>query len=112
MVTSSAWQIFFQRIDEGHGVGTWSSLTTVHCFDDGYIGKLSVAWIVYCAEYWVKELQERMDRYTGCSSITEKMLNMTLDTIQSIKQSLLNDKCGSIYRDDKLIVTQLKFVLS
>ena len=28
---------------------------------DGYVGKQPVAWKEYCAEYWLKELQEIMD---------------------------------------------------
>ena len=32
------------------------------------VGKQPVAWTEYCAEYWLKELQEGMDyRYTGAA---------------------------------------------
>ena len=41
-----------------------------------------MAWKEYCAEYWLKELQESMDRYTG--DITEILLKMALNTIQSM----------------------------
>ena len=29
------------------------SLTAVHCFGDGYMGKQPVAWKEYCAEYMI-----------------------------------------------------------
>ena len=35
------------------------------------MGKQSVAWKEYCAEYWLKELQEGMDRCTGHHDIIE-----------------------------------------
>ena len=50
------------------------SLTLVHCFDIGYVGKQPVAWKEYCAKYGLKELQESMDRCTGCRNITELLL--------------------------------------
>ena len=34
----------------------FSSLTAVCCFDNGYVGKQTVAWKEYYAEYWLKEL--------------------------------------------------------
>ena len=43
----------------------------VHCFDSGYVGKQLVAWKEYCAEYWLKELQESMGRWIGRHDITE-----------------------------------------
>ena len=46
-------------------VAETSSLTAVRCFDNGYVGKQPVARKEYCAEYWLKELQESMDRCTG-----------------------------------------------
>ena len=48
------------------------------------LGKQSVAWKEYCAEYCLKELQESMDRCTGCRNITEILLKTVLNTIQSI----------------------------
>ena len=36
--------------------------TTVCCFNNGYVGKQPVPWKEYCMEYWLKELQECMDR--------------------------------------------------
>ena len=57
----------------------------VHCFDNGHVGKQPVAWKEHCAEYWLKELQENMDRFTGCHDITEILLKTALNTIQSIK---------------------------
>ena len=43
-------------------------------FDSRYEGKQPVAWKDYCVEYWLKELQESMDRCTGCCNITEILL--------------------------------------
>ena len=47
----------------------------------GYVGKQPVAWKEYCAEYWLRELQESMDRCTGGRDITEILLQTTLNTI-------------------------------
>ena len=60
------------------------SLTAVHCFDNGYVGKQPVAWKEHCAEYWLKELQERMDRRTGYRNVTEMLLKTVLNIMQSI----------------------------
>ena len=49
-------------------------------------GKQPVAKKEYCVEYWLKELKETMDRCTGCCDITEILLKMALNTIQSINQ--------------------------
>ena len=57
--------IFFSRIDDSHSVRIHSSLTAVHYFNNGYVGKQPVARKKYCAEHWLKELQESMDRCTG-----------------------------------------------
>ena len=46
----------------------------VCCFDNGYVEKQPVAWKEYCAEYWLKELQESMSRCTGRHDITEILL--------------------------------------
>ena len=56
----------------------------VRCFDNGHVGKQTVAWTEYCAEYWLKKLQESMDRCTGRRDITEIILIMALNTIQPI----------------------------
>ena len=45
-----------------------------------------MAWNKYCVEYWLKELQESMDRCTGHCHITEILLKTVLNTIQSINQ--------------------------
>ena len=42
-----------------------------------------VACKEYCAEYWLKEHQESMDRYSGPRNITEILLKTALNTIQS-----------------------------
>ena len=39
----------------------------------------------YFAEYWLKELQESMDRYTDHCDITEILLKTALKTMQSIR---------------------------
>ena len=79
--------IFFHRIDDSHCDRTHSFLTADHCFDNVYVGKQPVAWKEYCVEYWLKELQESMDRCTGHCDITEMLLKTALNTIQSISQS-------------------------
>ena len=56
------------------------------CFDNSYAGKQPVAWREYCAEYWLNELQEDMDRYTSCRDITEILLKTGLNAIQSINR--------------------------
>ena len=63
---------------------THSSLTAVQCLDNGHVGKQPVAWKEYCAEYWLKELLEGMDRCTGRRDITEILLKTALNTTQSI----------------------------
>ena len=87
------------------------SPTAVDCFDNGYVGKQPVAWKEHCAEYWLKELQESMDRYTGRRSITEILLKTALNTIQSLNIS--NDKFldwskSIAFADDKINVTGKK----
>ena len=47
----------------------YSSLTALHCFDSGYVGKQPVTWKEYCMENWLKEVQESMDICTGCCYI-------------------------------------------
>ena len=84
LVRSLARPIFFPRIDDSHCDRNHSSLTAVWCFDNAYVGKQPVAWKEYCAEYWLKELWELMDRFTGRRDITEILLKMALNTIQSI----------------------------
>ena len=60
------------------------SFLSHRCFDIGYVGKQPVAWKEYCAEYWLKELQESMDRCTGRRDVTGIMLKTALNAIQSI----------------------------
>ena len=61
------------------------------CFYNGYVGKQAVAWKEYCAEYWLKDLQEsNMDRCTGHCDITEILLKMALKAIQ-YNQSLTHN---------------------
>ena len=66
--------LFFLRTDDSHCDRIHSSLTAIHCFDNDYVRKQPVAWKEYCAEYWLKELQESMDRCTGHCDITEILL--------------------------------------
>ena len=89
LVRSPARPIFFPRIDDSHCDRIHSFLIAVRCFDDGYVGKQPVAWKEYCAEYFLKEIQESMDRCTGRRNITETLLKTALNTIQSINQSIL-----------------------
>ena len=97
LVRSLARPIVFPRIDDSHCDRIHSSLTAVHCFDYGYVGKQPFAWIEYCAEYWLKELQESMDRYTGCCDITEILLNMALNTMQIIIHPLVDDNIKTLH---------------
>ena len=46
--------------------------------------KQPVAWKEYCAEYWLKELQECMGRCTDRRYLTETLLKTASNTIQSI----------------------------
>ena len=57
--------IFFLRIDDLHCKRIHSSLTAVHCSDDGYVGKQPMALTEYCVENWLIELQEVMNNSTG-----------------------------------------------
>ena len=43
------------------------------------VGKQPVAWKGYCADYWLKELLESMDRCTCHCDITEILLKMALN---------------------------------
>ena len=47
--------------------------------------KQPVAWKDNCAEYWLKELKESMDRCTGRCNISEILLKTALNTIQTNK---------------------------
>ena len=66
------------------------------CFDNGYVGKQPLIWKQYCAEYWLKELQENMYRCTGDRDITERLLKTTSNTIQSFNQPTFNDPFENI----------------
>ena len=79
LVWSVAQPIFFSRIYDTHCDRIHSSLLTV-------LGKQPVVWEEYCAEYWLKELQESMDRCSGCCAITEILLKMASYTKQSMNQ--------------------------
>ena len=94
MVTSSipaAQPKFLPWIDDSRCDRIHSSLTVVHYFDNGWVGKQPVAWKEYCADCYLKEIQEDMDRCTGCHDITEILLKTSLNTIQSINQPFLRD---------------------
>ena len=81
--------IFFPRIEDSHCDRIHFSLTAVRCFDSGYVGKQRVALKEDCAEYWLKELQESIDRCTGCCDITEILLKTVSNTVQSIYHVLV-----------------------
>ena len=46
-------------------------------------------WKEYCVEYWLKELQESMDRWTGCCNMTEILLKTALHTKLSINKLII-----------------------
>ena len=50
--------------------------------------KQQVAWKEYCAEHWLIEPQESMDRCTGRCDINETLMKTALNTVQSINHSL------------------------
>ena len=81
-VRSLARPIFFPRIDDSHCDRIHSSSTAVRCFDNGHVGKQPVAWKEYCAECWLKEFQESMDRCTGRRDIPEILLKTALNIIR------------------------------
>ena len=72
--------------------------TKVYVFSFILKAWLIVAWKEYCVEYWLKELQESRDRYTGRRDITEILLKKALSTIQLIYQSMV-DKTGADIKD-------------
>ena len=80
---SPARPILFPRNDDSLCDRIDSSLTAVHCFDNSYVEKQPIVWTEYCAECWLKELQESMDRCTGRHDISE-MFKTVLNTIQSV----------------------------
>ena len=51
-----------------------------------------MAWKEYCAEYWLKELQESMDSCTGHHIIAEIQLKMALNTIQFLQTKSVTKK--------------------
>ena len=52
-------------------------------------GKAASGLKEFCAEHRLKELQESMDRCTGCCDINEILLKMALSTIQSINPHII-----------------------
>ena len=52
LVQSLAQPILFLSIDDSHCNRIHSSLNAVHYFNNGYVGKQSVALKDYCEEYW------------------------------------------------------------
>ena len=61
-----------------------SPLPLFHWWLSSYVGKRPVAWKEYCAEFWLKECRESIDRCSGHSNITEILLKTELSIIQSI----------------------------
>ena len=76
--------IFFSRIDEIHCDRIHSPLTAVRYFYDGYVGQQPMDCEEYCAEYWLKVLQESMDRCTGRPHMIEILDKTALNTMQSV----------------------------
>ena len=53
---SPARPIFIPRIDNSHCKRIHTSLTTVHCFNNGYVEKCPVAWREYCGRRDITEI--------------------------------------------------------
>ena len=80
------WNPFVEIIHFDHGFGQYPFQGLVIAIEIGFVSvsPLSIAlamimwessqWFLkkYCAEYWLKELQESMDRCTGCCDISAK----------------------------------------
>ena len=61
-----------------------------------------------CAEYWLKEIKESMDRCTGCLDKTKITLKTALNTIQSINQSYTTPKEKAFGKDvGTILVTRI-----
>ena len=90
---SLAMPIFFPRIDDSHCDRIRYSLTDVHCFDDGNVGKQPVVWEEYCAEYRLKELGESMDR---CTNGNRRDVTFFFFFLNDVKQLTINQ---SKYRE-------------
>ena len=86
-------------VDDSHCDRIHSSLTAVRYFDNGYVGKQPVPWKEYCVDYWLKELQESVDRSTGCRDITEILLKTPYN--QSINPSFNYPDGDSLFANDK-----------
>ena len=81
-----------------------SSLIAVHCSDSGYVGKQPVALKKYYVEYRFKELQEIMDRCTGCRDIPKRLLKTVTNTMQSIDQLNCHEsRRRTDYQTEKLL---------
>ena len=78
------WPIFLPRIDDSHCDRIHSGLTAGRFFDNVHVGKQPGALKEYFAEYWLKEMQESMDRCIGHRDTTEILLKMMLKIIQSL----------------------------
>ena len=76
--------------DDSHCDRIHSSLTTVRCFENGYVRKQPVAWKEYCAEYWLKELHESMDWCTSRRDITEILLIKSFYTYKDLENKTNN----------------------
>ena len=74
--------ILFLNIDDSHCDRSHSSLTTVHCFDNGYYGKAACGFEKILYGILVKRTPVSVDRCTGHRDIAEIMLKMALNTIQ------------------------------
>ena len=75
---SLARPIFLSRIDDSHCDRIHSSLTDFHCFHKKLLVCGKAASGLERVEYWLKELQESVDRITVAATIyivTERLLN-------------------------------------
>ena len=76
------------------------------CLDNDYVGKQPVASKEYCAEYWLKELQENMDKCTGCRDITVE------NGIRHHTTTPTNKLMKTLWKKEKLLVTSNFFPFS
>ena len=62
-----------------------------------------MAWKEYCVEYWLKELWESKDGFTGHHDIIKILLKTVWNTIQSIDQSISLAKNTFPMQDNEMI---------
>ena len=93
LIRSPARPIFFPRIDDSYCDSILFLCHRCLLFRQWLCGKAASGLKEYCAGYWLKELQESMDRFGGRSDITEILFKTALNTIQSIKNQYISMVC-------------------